>query len=533
MRSHSWWWILFGLAAALACIWLLRVQTRVQADGAAPEVTVNKGVLEGTYSGGQIGSAAFLGVPYAAPPLGDLRWEPPQPPGKWSGVRKATDFAPACPQLPAGWLPYPVWSEDCLYLNIWTPKLSPEARLPVIVYFHGGSNRSGYSQLTPIGPALSPLGVVVVTANYRLGPFGFFAHPALTRASPHHASGNYGLLDQIQALHWVKENIAHFGGDPDRVTVMGQSSGAFDICLMMASPLALGLFHQAIMESGDCESALIEDIRAPIHFNGIRGTGEGNGEALAADLGVANRSDTIRKLRSISPEAILNAWRLHPQLTFDAIVDGWVIPEQPVRIFTDGRQARIPVLVGSNADEATVFAPGPTTVLAYRQYLRADSGPWAEREFRLWPASSDAEVPRQYLKLQNATFAFGAWSMARAMSRIGEPAYLYLFTWADAGERARLGACHGEELYFLSDSFPRDWVFVDGQERFGETLRRYWTNFAKSGKPDGTGLPAWPPFDATSNRVLELGRTIQLGPVRPKLRTIQEVMQPVLAENAK
>ncbi|MBV8451075.1 MAG: carboxylesterase family protein [Deltaproteobacteria bacterium] len=529
MRSLLRWWISLVFLSPPFCVWLLHAQTH----GAGPKVTVKAGVLQGTSMDGQPEGAAFLGVPYAAPPLGELRWEPPRPPRNWSGTQTATHFAPACPQLPAGWLPYPVWSEDCLYLNIWTPKIAPEARLPVIVYFHGGSNRSGYSQLTPLGPTLSPLGVVVVTANYRLGPFGFFAHPSLTRASPHHTSGNYGLLDQIQTLHWVKENIARFGGNPDRITVMGQSSGAFDICLMMASPSARGLFQQAIMESGDCQSTLIEDVRAPIHLNQITGTGEGNGEQLAADLGIADGPDAIQKLRSMSAETILNGWKLHPQLTFDAIVDGSVIPEQPARIFAEGRQARIPVLVGSNADEATVFAAGATTVGAYRQYLRADSGPSANREFQLWPASSDAEVPARYLKVQNDTFAFGAWSMARAMSRIGEPAYLYLLTWADAGKRARLGACHGEELYFLGNEFPRDWTFVDGQQKFGEILRRYWTNFAKSGKPGGAGLPAWPLHDAASNQVQDLGRTIQPEPAWPELRSLQKIMQPVLTEGAK
>jgi para-nitrobenzyl esterase len=250
-------------------------------------------------------------------------------------------------------------------LNVWTPTLSARVRLPVIVYFHGGSNHAGYSQLTPLGPALSPLGVVVVTANYRLGPLGFFAHPALTAASEHHASGDFGILDQIQALRWVRDNIAAFGGDPSRVTVMGQSAGAFDVCLMMASQLTRGLFQRAILESGDCESTLIEDIRTPIHFNGITGTGEGDGERLAADLHIANGPDVIQKLRAIPAQAILNAWSRDPKLQFDAIVNGWAIREQPARIFTAGKQAHILVLVGSNADEATVFGPGPETVTDY------------------------------------------------------------------------------------------------------------------------------------------------------------------------
>jgi len=168
-----------------------------------PTVMLEAGFLEGMYFSSQQNEVAFLGVPYAAPPVGDLRWKPPHPVNKWTGTRQATRFGPTAPQLPASWLPYLGWNEDCLYLNIWTTQLSPGAKLPVIVYFHGGSNTAGYSQLTPLGPALSRLGVVVVSANYRLGPFGFFAHPALTAESDHHSSGNYGLLDQLQALRWV------------------------------------------------------------------------------------------------------------------------------------------------------------------------------------------------------------------------------------------------------------------------------------------------------------------------------------------
>jgi para-nitrobenzyl esterase len=375
--------------------------------------------------------------------------------------------------------------------------------------------------------------VVVVTANYRLGPLGFFAHPALSAASPHHASGNYGILDQIQVLRWVKGNIAHFGGDPGRITAMGQSSGAFDICLMMSSPLAQGLFRQVIMESGDCESTLIGDIRTPIHLNGIGDSGESAGEHFAADLGIADGPETLKKLRALSAKAILEMWDHHRELQFDAVVDGWVIPVQPARVFAQGRQAHIPVLVGSNADEATVFGPGPATVSDYWKYLRADAGRWAEEEFRTWPASTDAEVRGQYLKLQNATFAYGAWSMARAMSRIGEPAYLYLFTWSDTGKRARLGAYHGEELNFLDDSFPSDWVSVTGEKKFGEDLRRYWTNFARTGDPDGPGLSPWPPFDVRSNQVLNLGPRVQLVPARSNLRALQKIMWPILENGGK
>jgi para-nitrobenzyl esterase len=284
----------------------------------------------------------------------------------------------------------------------------------------------------------------VVSANYRLGPLGFLAHQALTAESGHASSGNYGFLDQIQALKWVHENIARFGGDPGRITVLGQSSGGVDACLLMASPLARGLFQQAILESGECQSTLNKDIRTPISVNGISGTGEEAGGRLAADLGITNGPDILKKLRNVPVDPILNAMSNDRDLQFDAIVDGWVVPEQPAKIFAEGRQAHIPVLVGSNADEATVFGPGPANLSEYRKYLQADAGIYADQELQAWPASSDADVPGQYLKLENMSFAYGAWSMARAMTR----AQLYLLTWIQTGKRASLGAHHGEELPF-------------------------------------------------------------------------------------
>ena len=318
-------------------------------------MTLQSGILEGLSFSATRNGAAFLGIPYAAPPVGELRWKPPQPVGTWKRPRMATQFGAACPQRPANWFPDIGWSEDCLYLNVWTPQLSANARLPVLVYFHGGSNTQGYSQMTPLGPALAPSGVLVVSANYRLGPFGFLALPALTAESPHHSSGNYGLLDQVQALQWVRQNITHFGGDPNRVTVMGQSAGAVDICLLMASPLAAGLFQGAIMESGDCQSVYNEDIRTRIPYNFISTTGEESGELLARDLGVANDAHEVQNLRNIPADEILKVWAQDQRVHFDAIVDGWVIPEQPAKIFAAGRQMHIPVIVGSNADEATVF----------------------------------------------------------------------------------------------------------------------------------------------------------------------------------
>lgn len=497
-----------------------------------PMVTLQSGILEGL-SFNEDG-AAFLGIPYAAPPVGELRWKPPQPVETWRGSRMATQFGAACPQRPANWFPYIGWNEDCLYLNVWTPQLSTNARLPVLVYFHGGSNTQGYSQMTPLAPVLAPSGVLVVSANYRLGPFGFLALPALTAESRNHSSGNYGLLDQVQALQWVRHNIALFGGDPNRVTVMGQSAGAVDICLLMASPLAAGLFHRAIMESGDCQSVYNEDIRATIPYNFISTTGEESGELLAKDLGVANDAHEVQNLRNIPADALLKAWAQDPSVHFDAIVDGWVIPEQPSKTFATGRQMRIPVIVGSNADEATVFGhAGPKTVEEYKQYLSEDTGKYAGEEFRLYPASSDQDVTPQWLRLQSDSFAYGAYSMAQAMSRVGQSTYLYHFTYIETGKRARLGAYHGEELRFLCDSFPSDWEYSADDKRLGDAIRKYWTQFVKTGNPNAPGLTNWPAYDNRASHWLLLGRRIEMRPIGTQLHGLSQIMLEVLDSSVK
>jgi para-nitrobenzyl esterase len=521
---------------ATSCFFLLRLCSPgcSTAQQGAPPPTVRRqlGSLKGTQFDSPQG-AAFLGVPYARPPVGELRWRPPKPASSWTGTRRATEFGAVCPQLPAKWLPYIAGNEDCLYLNVWTPQLSDQAKLPVIVFFHGGSNTAGYSQLTPLGPALSPLGVVVVTANYRLGPLGFFAHPALTRESKHHSSGNYGLLDQLQALRWVRENIVHFGGDPEKITVMGQSSGAVDICLLMASPLATGLFQAAILESGDCQGTFNKDIRTPVRYNLISGTAEATGERLATDLGIEDGPNALQKLRSVPADELLKAWSRDRQVHFDAIVDGWVIPKQPAKIFVQGKQLRIPVLVGSNADEATVFGhAAEKTVAQYQEYLMADTGKYAEQEFLIYPVAADADVPARRLQLENDTFASGAYSMAQAMTRAGQKAYLYYFTYAETGKRAALGAYHGEELNFLSDSFPSDWQHGQDGEKLGSAMRSYWTQFARTGNPNAPGLPRWAAFDPRTEQCFELGQKIQVHPVAPQVQALEQIMQQILAETS-
>jgi para-nitrobenzyl esterase len=527
MRRRFVWAIASLLGCAITCI----CQKPLPTDASAPDVTLEAGTLEGIHFGPAQNEVAFLGIRYAAPPVGELRWKPPQPPKKWDGIHKAAEFGAACPQLPAGWLPYIGWNEDCLYLNVWTTGISSNQGLPVVVYFHGGANIAGYSQINPPGPALAPLGVVVVSANYRLGPMGFLALPALSAESKHHSSGNYGLLDQIQALRWVRENISRFGGDPGRITVMGQSAGSVDMCLLMTSPMAAGLFQRAIMESGDCQGTFNEDIRTPIQYNGISDTGESEGERLAADLGIANGPEALRKLRSVAADKILQAVSQDRRIHFDAVVDGWVVPEQPATTFAERREIHVPVLVGSNSDEATVFGHGgPKTIAEYKKYLVTDTGHYADQEFQAYPAASDADVPARYLQLQNDSFAYGAYSMAQSMTRVGQKAYLYCFTYAETGKRAPLGAYHGEELKFLSDSFPSDWEHGQDDKTLGEAMRDYWALFAKTGNPNAPGLRGWPSYDVLPDQCFELGRTIGVRPISSQVQILEHIMDKLFAE---
>jgi para-nitrobenzyl esterase len=495
-----------------------------------PTVSLHTGTLEGIRFGPAQNEVAFLGVPYAAPPINDLRWKPPQPVEKWHGTRQATHFGAACPQLKAAWLPNLTWNEDCLFLNVWTTQLSPNAKLPVVAYLHGGANTMGSAQMTPLGPTLSRLGVVVVSINYRLGPLGFLAHPSLTAESTHHSSGNYGLLDQVQALQWIHENISQFGGDPSRVTVMGQSAGAVDICLLMTSPLAANLFHRAILQSGECQSTLNKDIHTWFPYNSIEGSGESVGERFATDLGAADGPDILQKMRSIPAEKLLDVWSKDPKVHFDAIVDGWVVPQQPAVIFAARQQMHIPVLLGSNANEATVFGPGPKTIGEYRDYLRGDTGKYSDQEFQAYPAKSDADVHSAYLQLQSDEFAYGAYSMAEAMAQAREKAFLYYFTFGETGKRASLGAYHGEELNLLVGLFPNDWEHSRDDEKLGGLMRKYWTQFAKAGDPNSHGVTPWPAFEAQAHQCFELGRTVGVRPVSPALDALDHMMKQIIAE---
>lgn len=401
--------------------------------------------------------------------------------------------------------------EACLSLNVWTPELHPGAKLPVFVWIHGGGNVEGAADWPPLGQTLAERGVVVVSLNYRLGALGFLAGQWLASESAHHVSGNYGQLDQIAALQWVRRNIAWFGGDPHRVTIGGQSSGALDVCNLMASPLAAGLFEQAILESGVCVDSVYPDAHEA----------EVNGERLAKDLGIPPGPQALRALRALPAERILQASKDDPDLDLEPVVDGWVLPQQPAVVFAERKQAKIPVLVGSTEDEVSIFASPivggtswrPNTVAAYRRWLDNRFKDQAGEIFARYPARADAEARGVFEQMDtDFDFGFGAWLLANDMARVGQKAFLYHFTYIGSGEFAALGAFHSEELMFLSRKYWTSWVARPYDKLLSDAIVGYWVRFIETGNPNEPDLPAWPAWHP-DGLCQELGRKIAPEPV--------------------
>jgi para-nitrobenzyl esterase len=421
--------------------------------------------------------------------------------------------------------------EACLYLNVWTADLDRHAKLPVMVWVHGGGNIEGSQEWPPLGPTLATHGVVVVTINYRLGVLGFLSHPALTAESSHHASGNYGLLDQIAALRWVKQNIDRFGGDPQRVTVFGASSGSLDICDLMASPLANGLFQRAIMQSGVCVDSL-----APL----LAGA-ETSGVQIAADLGFGNGPDALAKLRAMPANELVRKAANEKDVDFNPVVDGWVFHQQPAIAFSQGDQARIPVIVGSNVDEVSIFASPlvggtsyrPKSIDEYRRWLSREFHSNADAVFAAYRARTDAQVPAAFRAMDtDYQFGFGARLLAHEMSAAGQRAYLYTFTDVGTGQFAALGAFHSEESMFLSKKYWTSWVNSPGDDRLSNTIIDYWVQFARAGKPSTPGLPPWPPYRPGEPMTQELGLHVGQTPIprRAKQSVFEEILKPQLRQ---
>ncbi len=481
-----------------------------------PQIAIDAGTLQGMES--DRGEFAFLGIPYAAPPVGTLRWQPPQAPAPWQGVREATSYGPACPQVPSPWLPEMLGrkqfatDEACLYLNVWTNNLNSAAKVPVMVWIHGGGNVEGSQEMPPLGPTLAKHGVVVVSINYRLGALGFLAYPALSAESAQHSSGNYGLQDQLEALKWVRRNIDKFGGDPAQVTVFGASSGSLDICNLIASPLAAGYFQRAILQSGVCVDSMFPSLRKA----------EAEGQRFVRKLGVSDDSQALSKLRTLPADRILQIASQNDGFSFDAIVDGWFLREQPALTFARGKQANIPVMVGSNLDEVSIFASPivggksfrPETVKDYRKWLSRTFKADAAEVFAAYPAHTDSDVHHAFLAMDtDYEFGFGSRLLAHEIALTGQSAFLYNFNYVGTGKFAALGAFHSEESMFLSHKYWATWTSRPEDAKLSETIIGYWTEFARTGRPDSPGLPPWPAYDVKTDLCQGLGQTIGQEPV--------------------
>jgi len=481
-------------------------------------VQTANGRVEGTIL--PSGVRAFKGIPYAAPPVGDLRWRPPQPVANWDGVRPAYRFSPQCMQARIfGDMNFRSegMSEDCLYLNVWTPAESADERLPVLVYFYGGGFMAGDgSEPRYDGESMAKRGIVAVTLNYRLGIFGFFSHPELSAESPHGASGNYGLLDQAAALRWVRQNIAAFGGDPERVTIAGESAGSISVSAQMASPLSKDLIAGAIGESGSLMGTL-----TPVPLS----EGEASGVQFATAIGATSLAD----LRAISSTQLLEASSKPGVPRFPITVDGYFFPESPEQIFATGRQASVPLLLGWNSEEMNYRAllrqhePTPEN---FAMVVRELYGDRADEVLAVYHASTEEEVIQAATDLAGDRFiGFSTWKWYELHRQTGRaPVYRYYYTRPRPPMRPEMGnavpglaggvvsgtaaqanptppprgAVHSAEIEYALGNLATNEVYAwtPDDYKVSETMQSYFANFIKTGDPNGSGLPEWPVADS-------------------------------------
>jgi para-nitrobenzyl esterase len=448
----------------------------------------------------------FRGIPYAAAPTGNNRWRAPQIVPAWAGVRPALESAARCVQ--GRFAPdadQPLTSEDCLYLNLWTPAKHSDDKLPVLVWIHGGGFIGGAgSDERYDGAALANKGAVVISINYRLGPFGFFAHPDLSAEDPHHSSGNYAILDQLAALHWVKDSVAAFGGDPERITLMGESAGAKSVATLLLSPLTTGLLHGAILQSAgwmgwsglDTQAALTLDAKAT------------QGSALARELGLS-----LAELRQLSTEEVMVKLPGGGQVA----VDGYLLPKDPSLILAAGEQQAIPVMTGSNEQEALFFGQGIQKAGLFKEFVIRKYANLSDNFLELYPANDDTQANMSYLQAFTDEMSWQQRKLAQYQRKLGQPAWVYFFTRTPPGE-TRGAATHVSELAYMFNHAEQNPQWTEGDKALGNIMAHYWVNFAATGNPNispdndsevtkKNDLPKWPAFTGSvtnSKQVMEL-----------------------------
>lgn len=483
------------LARSFLCVALFTSMAAYAAS--APQVKTHSGTVEGKDDGKV---HAFLGIPYAAPPVGDRRWKAPQPVEKWSGVRKATEFGSHCMQGNVfGDMVFhdPGASEDCLTLNVWVPVRHMAGKLPVMVWIYGGGFVAGTtSESRQNGSQLAQQGVIVVSMNYRLGVFGFFVHPDLAKESGHNSAGNYGLLDQLAALKWVHENIAAFGGDPANVTIFGESAGSFSVSAQMASPLSKGLFQKAIGESGAAFS------RSGLSFDPLSIREEKDVKLVKDKLGVS----TLAELRAVPADKLLEPFAPPKSegFDFDPDIDGYFLTESVPAIFAAGKQNDVALLAGWNRDEdsfSVLLSKEKPTADSMREMAKKDFGDKADEFLKLYPIDNDQQVRRSAIDYASDKFiSMSTWDWIEAQSKTGkQPIYRYRFDQAPSPKdpnAPRMGAYHSLEIEYVFGQLDSktDMNWTPGDYQLSDMIQKYWSNFARSGNPNGAGLPDWPMY---------------------------------------
>jgi para-nitrobenzyl esterase len=504
---------------AILCFSCSFVNAQTTPQKKPPKVTISKGTIQGIDDSGVY---IFKGIPFARPPVGNLRWKPPKPPQKWNGILQTSHFGNGCMQRPIFGdmnFRFPKKSEDCLYLNVWTPvkpSKMKDKHLPVLVYFYGGGFMAGDgSEYRYDGENMARTkGIVMVTANYRLSVFGFLATPGLTKESPHHASGNYGLMDQVQVLRWVKKNIADFGGDPNKVTIGGESAGSMSVSGLMASPLSKNLFRAALGESGGLFGPL-----APMSLS----EAEKRGEKFKKLVG----AHSLAELRSVPASKLLKATAQKDSPRFRVDIDGYYLPEQPVKIFSAGKQAQVPLLLGWNSEESSWQAflqgkkPTPGNFIQRVKKVYPDH---AHKILKLFPHSTGKQVKQSATHLAGDRFTvFSTWKWSELQNKTGgHPVYRYYYTrprpekMDTSGTNPRAyGAVHSAEIEYvlgnLSTNRVYNWQPVD--YKISRIFQSYVASFVKTGNPNGLGLPTWVPLNKTPKHyVMQIGENTYLRP---------------------